>query len=436
MKKIIFILCCLFGYDLSAQEKSNNKPFVEQLLQQSVEHLKNEEYEELHLLFDERMAEKLTPEKMEKTIARLYQQYGKIRNLLEYSEQVKAEGIYYRQGIELEKENLNLEVTLNDENKFSSLYFKPYTPIYQWTAPPYAKAAFFKEEDIKIGDSLALLGKYTQANSGSNTIVVFVHGSGPNDMDESLGPNKFFKDLAYGLASQGINSIRYNKRSFDYPSQIGSRMNSITIDDIVVDDAVLAIQTAKSKGADKVVLLGHSLGGYMSAKIASLNAVDGVIVMAGNVSPIEDLLLSQYEHIMANDPETSINEFQINMVKSQVKRVQENEYDSKTAPPMLPLGLPASFWLSLKDYQPTKLAKKQDQPYLILNGERDYQVTPEQAKKWKNGNKHKQSTTIIYSELNHLFFAGEGICLPKEYDNEAHVEEQVIKDLVNWIKEL
>ncbi|MBL4706825.1 MAG: alpha/beta fold hydrolase [Flavobacteriales bacterium] len=378
MKKLILILCILLSYSLYAQEKAPNNTIAKQLLEQVTRHLMNEEYKQLHQMLDERMAAMLTPEKMAKTFQSFSKQYGKIQKGLEFSEQVKAEQTFYRQGLQLEKEKMNLLITLNDEQKLSNFLLKPYTPIYSWSPPSYANLSSFTEENIKVGDSLALLGIYTQTKDASTSIVVFVHGSGPNDMDESLGPNKLFKDLAYGLASQGINSIRYNKRSFDYPSQMGKMMN-ISIDDIVVNDAVIAIQTAKDKGAKKVILVGHSLGGHMSAKIADQITVDGVIVLAGNVSPLEDLLVPQYEHILKNDPETSINEFHLNMIKNQVKRVQDKDYDEKTAAPMLPLSLPASFWLSLKDYKPAKVSKKQAQAYLILNGERDYQVTIEQA---------------------------------------------------------
>ncbi|MDZ7606573.1 MAG: hypothetical protein U5K79_13515 [Cyclobacteriaceae bacterium] len=47
-------------------------------------------------------------------------------------------------------------------------------------------------------------------------IVLFVHGSGPNDRDETIGPNKPFRDIAYGLAEKGIASLRYDKRTFVY----------------------------------------------------------------------------------------------------------------------------------------------------------------------------------------------------------------------------
>ena len=44
---------------------------------------------------------------------------------------------------------------------------------------------------------------------GKVPCVVFVHGSGPNDRDETLGPNKPFSELAHALAAHGIAVIAW-----------------------------------------------------------------------------------------------------------------------------------------------------------------------------------------------------------------------------------
>ncbi len=263
-----------------------------------------------------------------------------------------------------------------------------------------------------------------------------VHGSGPNDMDGSLGPNKPLKDLAYGLAAKGIASIRYNKRSFDYQRSLQSKINEVDINLEVVDDAVLALQLGKKLGYRKVILIGHSLGGHMSPKIASIEKVDGVISLAGNSSALVDVIGPQLEYLMKNDSTSGITQFQINIIKQQCETVRSKKFDESTIGYNLPFGLSGVYWKSLENYSPVKLAKKQDCPYLILNGDRDYQVTQEQAKNWNNGNKNILSKTIIYPGLNHLFFSGEGLCLPAEYMNEQHVSSQVISDISDWIHRL
>lgn len=432
---IFFSIIVSLSFTSQAQTKSTNAP--SELGKQAAELLQKSDFENLHRLFAEKMASMLSPEQMKKSFSGLFKQFGELTSIDEFVVKKTAEQDYYQQAITFEKQQFFLVFTLNDKDLFTSFMLQPYQATYNWSAPSYAaKASEYIEEDIKIGDSLALNGKLTQPKRGGETIVVFVHGSGPNDMDETLGPNKLFKDVAYGLAAYGIASLRYNKRTYDYPSQMARIANELTIQQVVANDAVKAIELARKKGAKKVILMGHSLGGYCAPMIAELAKPDAVITLAGSVSPLEDLLVSQYEHIRENDTSSKINDFQMAMIKTQVERVQKEEYDSTTAAPLLPLGLPASFWLSVKDYNPQKMAKKQPQAYLILNGGRDYQVTPSEAKKWKNGSKHKKSKTIIYPQLNHMFFAGEGICLPSEYEKEGHFSVETLNDIVNWIGEL
>lgn len=70
--------------------------------------------------------------------------------------------------------------------------------------------------------------------------MVLVAGSGPNDRDETIGPNKPFRDLAFGLALQGIASLRYDKRTLTYGRQLATA--PLTVDDEVTDDALAALE--------------------------------------------------------------------------------------------------------------------------------------------------------------------------------------------------
>lgn len=437
MKKCLIVLITLIGLTAQFQAQEDQFEIANALGKQAATFLQKSDYESLHSMFSEEMATNLPTKRMESSFSGLFKQFGTLDEIEGLQIKETAEDNYFQQEVVFEKGKFFLTFTLNEKDKFTSFMLRPYQANYTWTAPQYSKGEFtYLQEDISIGDSLPLNGKMTVPNSTIETVVVFVHGSGPNDMNETVGPNKIFKDLAFGLAAKGIPSVRYNKRTYDYPGAMAKLGNTITIQQVVINDAVSAIEFARKKGAKKVILLGHSLGGYCAPMIAQLTNPDAVILLAGNASPLEDLLIGQYEHIRTNDTSTQINDFQMAMITSQVERVQKNDYDATTAPPLLPLGLPASFWISLKNYEPQKVAKKQPFPYLVLNGERDYQVTPSEAKKWKNGSKHKLSKTVIYPKLNHLFFAGEGVCLPSEYEKENHLSEEVLKDIINWISEI
>ena len=85
-------------------------------------------------------------------------------------------------------------------------------------APPPAADANFGETDFSVGEGeRALPGTLALPKAAPPAAgfaaVVLVHGSGPQDRDESIGPNKPFLDIARGLAAQGIAVLRYEKRS-------------------------------------------------------------------------------------------------------------------------------------------------------------------------------------------------------------------------------
>ena len=71
---------------------------------------------------------------------------------------------------------------------------------------------------------------------------------------------------------------------------------------------------------------------------------------------------------------------------------------------------------------------------LILQGERDYQVTLEDLAGWKtylSGQSNVEFKT--YPKLNHLFLEGEGKSAPAEYLDPGHVPVYVIDDIARWI---
>ena len=437
MKQIAALILVLSSVLCYANEKINKEEVAKELSLKIGKILQTKDFASMDPFITEKLRERLEGNKLEKMMKSLETSYGTLDSILDFSVKKISEGVYYHRGLKLEKQNLDLVISLDEDNKVSNFRLAPYTDKTPWEAPNYVDSNKFTTSAITIGEEMPLMAEYTIPNANENEIiVVMVHGSGPSNMDERIGPNEPFKDLAYGFATKGIGSIRYNKRSYDYPLAMMKSPTETTIDNIVVDDAVHAIKKAKALGAKKIILIGHSLGGHMAPKIAETETVDGVITLAGNASVLEELLLPQFEHIMNNDSSSGITDYEINTIKFQLKNLKEGKYDSSTVGPVLPLGLPGSFWLSLKGYHPPKVSKKQNIPYLILNGDRDYQITVEDAKKWKNGNKHPKSKTIIYPKLNHMFFAGEGVCIPSEYDRTAHINSVVLGDMIQWIVNL
>jgi len=99
------------------------------------------------------------------------------------------------------------------------------------------------------------------------------------------------------------------------------------------------------------------------------------------------------------------------------------------------LGGYASYWYDLEKRNPVVEANKLSCPILILQGERDYQVTLVDFNNWEKGLSSRDKVAFkLYPDLNHLFIVGKGKSTPQEYQNPGHVDKQVIEDIAWWIK--
>jgi surfactin synthase thioesterase subunit len=78
----------------------------------------------------------------------------------------------------------------------------------------------------------------------------------------------------------------------------------------------------------------------------------------------------------------------------------------------------------------TKLACRM----LVLQGERDYQVTMKDFGGWRRTLDGKSGATLkTYPSLNHLFVSGAGTPSPAEYERPGHVDEGVVDDIAKWV---
>src|SRR5258708_4414712 len=99
-------------------------------------------------------------------------------------------------------------VTFDKAGHVAGLYFgpQPTETADQWTTPSYALPNLFREIPVTVeAGPWHLPGTITLPNAiGPFPAVVLVPGTPPVDQDSTFGPNKIFKDLAWGLANSGI----------------------------------------------------------------------------------------------------------------------------------------------------------------------------------------------------------------------------------------
>jgi dienelactone hydrolase len=341
-----------------------------------------------------------------------------------------------------EKVSLDARVVFNSYKQITGLFFAPVQKAVDYHAPDYVNRAAFHESTVTVGSGeWALPGTLARpVGTGPFPAVVLVHGSGPHDRDETIGPNLPFRDLAWGLASQGVAVLRYEKRTKEHAGQFAAAIKTMTIKEEVIDDTLAAVALLrKTEGIDpkRIFVLGHSLGGMCAPDIGARDpGIAGLICLAGSARPFEDVLLDQLDYILSlskDSPESEKKE--IEKLRQQALAVKGKKVADDTPAGELPLGVQPVYWRSLQACHPAEVAAALAMPMLILQGERDYQVTMDDFRLWKKTLASRKNVTFTsYPRLNHLFMDGEGKARPAEYEKTGHVAREVIDDIAQWVK--
>ncbi len=268
--------------------------------------------------------------------------------------------------------------------------------------------------------------------------VVFAQGSGSTDMNETIGPNMPFRDIAYGLAAQGIASVRYDKMSFSHPELFADR--TFTVDLEYLEAALEALRVIREQGAGQVYMLGHSLGGMLTPYIMqqSQGGFAGGIIMAGSPRKLTDIAYDQNMEMvnLMGTVEQVLNKVAVDSEKSKVDKI-----DSLSEEDLLKVtlfGMPGPYIKHLNGIDAAAVAVENGLPLLLLQGDEDFQVRktrdfePWQAALSELGDKAQYKT---YPGLSHLFLAAHGgISVGLEaYATPDTVDQTVIDDIARWI---
>lgn len=352
--------------------------------------------------------------------------------------------------VRFERGELIAVIAIDSKDMIGGFRLKPRKDVPSlWKQPSYADPTLFLEEDVTIQANEIETGATITLPKGGKPIagVVFLGGSGPTDKDSTIGPNKLMKDLAWGLASNRIAVYRWDK-----PSAEGS--DKVSNEDMTLSKEYLPHGTAAIEALQKnlasvdaadipIFIIGHSLGAVVAPLLAASNpAIKGIVLLSAVGGKMYDSALRQIRYLSSieHNPPFATVEF-AQALEKQVAVIESPEFNVKAVAEDLPFGAPASYWLSVKEYDQVVTAANLDIPIMILQPGRDYQVTVEDdLEKWKVGLDKagkKDVTFKTYGALNHLLIGdgGDGQATPDAYAKEGHLDENVVVDICAWLKE-
>ena len=313
-------------------------------------------------------------------------------------------------------ENGELKGTFTQNGFKLPLSLKPGEPAKanrpQNPKPPYP----YETKDVTFTNDKAgatLVGTLT-IPVDAKCVLLMVTGSGAQNRDEEVFEHKPFAVIADRLARAGIATLRYDDRATG--KSIGGMDANATTKDFA-DDAAAGIEWLRtSKRFKKVGILGHSEGGSIAFMLGAQKRVDFIVSLAGPAVKGDSILLAQNK-LLGGETAKDLTIDQLRETPS----------------------IKQSSWIQwFIDYDPQGDIAKTKCPVMALNGSKDCQVDAHQNLNALRRTlpKNKQNLIKQYDGLNHLFQHCQ-TGLPTEYGTiEETFSEEVINDIITWVKQL
>ena len=232
-------------------------------------------------------------------------------------------------------------------------------------------------------------------------VVIIIPGSGPTDRDGNspLGVSaSTYRLLAAGLAQRGVTTVRIDKRGMFGSKAAIANPNAVTIADYAADAHAWAKAARAATGAKCVWLLGHSEGGLV-ALAAGQNRTDlcGIISVSAAGRKLGTIIREQLVANPANAPLLSSAFAALARLEA---RQRFNNADIHPALQPLLGEATQPYMIDLLAQDPARLAASLKLPLLVIQGDRDLQVTPTDARALVGGQPKAQ--LVILPGVNHL----------------------------------
>jgi pimeloyl-ACP methyl ester carboxylesterase len=250
------------------------------------------------------------------------------------------------------------------------------------------------------GPQGSLAGTFEDAGKGA-PIVLMIPGSGPTDRDGNnpLGVTAApYRLLAEALAAKGVSTVRIDKRGLGGSKAAVADGNKVTIADYATDTHNWVAAIRKRTGVPCVWVLGHSEGSLIALAAAQqADGICGVISVSGAGRRLSEVIREQLRANPANAP-------LLDQAMPALDMLEKGEHVDVTAmnPALLPLFAPQVQDFLIDDFRhdPAKLAASLKVPLLIVQGGRDIQISPADAKALAAA--QPKAKLVLIPAMNHV----------------------------------
>lgn len=270
---------------------------------------------------------------------------------------------------------------------------------------------------------------------GPFPVVLIIAGSGPVDRDGNaaqLGLNTdCYKLLAKALAQDGIASLRYDKRGAGEDMLLALPESQLRFGAYIEDAVEWGKQLREDKRFSTLTIIGHSEGSLIGIIAARKIPADGYVSIAGAGEPVQDVLRTQLKPKLPPDlyqqAESIIDSLEQGKTVAQVP-VFLNELFRPSVQPYL---------ISWFKYNPAKEISELKVPALIIQGERDLQVSVSDAENLKKAD--PSAKLVLIPSMNHVLKdvdSGQGANLATYGNPKLPLDQTLITSIKTFITAL
>ena len=433
---IIFLLLIAQAGNLFAQS-TDRTAAAENVLRQ----LKNGCGDSLYAASTPQVQGQLKAENYNAIWQQLEMQAGALQSTADWQQKDQPPYAICQKRLEFERAALIMTVTFDAEGRIAGLFFAPAppaaappaggetsdhinnsektSPAQEHTSPPAGDVRNVTVQNGKVQLPGTLVLPHGASTERPAPAVVFVHGSGPNDRNETLGPNHLFRELADSLAAAGIASLRYDKRTYVYRAETAALSGGrLDYDLETVDDAVCAIDLLRrTAGIDpqRIYVVGHSQGAMLAPRIAARSGkAAGCVMLAAPARTLDVLLHEQLRHLASQGV----------MTAAQADSTAESLWHK----------LPADYRAMASAYDPVAEAAALCVPMLFLQGGNDYQVTAADFSLYQEALRGNPRAFFVFlPEADHLMRPLEKQALPADYQRFVPISGKAVVAIRDFI---